>query len=448
MSNFLNILRENPSLNITVKMILIGILILLLLIPLQMIRSIIEERQSTHYWAEQEVIGMWGGEPVIGAPVITIPYLVHEDKNNNTTRQYMHFLPATSIINTNIFPDVLNRGIYVISVFTADISISGYFNSFDFTERDIPEKDILWEEAFLSFELQDLKSLSDKITLKWNGKDINLKQAPPTMEILACSLNSLIPINPEKAEGYSFELDMSIRGGGSLSFLPLSGDTYITIQSTWKSPSFTGTFLPTERKISEEGFEAEWSIPSYARNYPESFSHENISKMPFWDSVFGVDLIIPVDIYLKSDRAIKYGILFIIIPFIAFFLFEIIIKKKIHIFQYLLVGLANCIFYLLILSLSEHISFDPAYFLTSIITTALITYYSSTVLATWLKAMIMPGIMIPMYIFLYSVLQSEDYALLIGSIGLFVILGTVMIVTRKIDWYQLKNNLIKKSTPS
>jgi inner membrane protein len=222
-----------------------------------------------------------------------------------------------------------------------------------------------------------------------------------------------------------------------LGFVPLGGETRAQLSSTWSSPSFDGAFLPSERSVGEEGFDAEWYVLSLNRGYGQRWLRGQVESHAFLDSVFRVELMIPVDTYLKSLRSVKYGILFVLLPFLIFFLFEVANNRRIHPFQYLLVGLAVCLFYLLLVSVSEHLSFDWTYLLASIATTALITFYSSAVLAAWQRAWIMALILGTGYLFLYAALKSEDYALLIGSLGLFVILAGVMVLTRRIDWYSV-----------
>jgi inner membrane protein len=209
----------------------------------------------------------------------------------------------------------------------------------------------------------------------------------------------------------------------------------VQLSSTWPSPSFDGAFLPSERTVAEEGFEAEWSVLSLNRGYGQRWLRGQVESYAFLDSVFGVELMIPVDTYMKSLRSVKYGILFVLLPFLIFFLFEVAGNRRVHPFQYLLVGLAVCLFYLLLVSVSEHLNFDWTYLLASVATTALITFYSSAVLAAWRRAWIMSLVLASGYLFLYAALKSEDYALLIGSLGLFAILAVVMLLTRGIDWY-------------
>jgi inner membrane protein len=239
----------------------------------------------------------------------------------------------------------------------------------------------------------------------------------------------------EEGADHTFSFEMHLQGGRSLGFVPLGGETRVQLASSWPSPSFDGAFLPSERTVGEEGFSAQWTVLSLNRSYGQKWLRGQVDSYPLLDSVFSVQLMIPVDTYMKSLRSVKYGILFVLLPFLIFFLFEVSGSRRVHPFQYLLVGLAVCLFYLLLVSVSEHISFDWTYLLASVVTTALITFYSSAVLAAWRRAWIMSLVLASGYLFLYAALKSEDYALLIGSLGLFVILAGVMLLTRSIDWY-------------
>jgi inner membrane protein len=243
--------------------------------------------------------------------------------------------------------------------------------------------------------------------------------------------------DPGTSDTHSYFFDLHLQGGRSLSFVPLGEETRLRLVSSWTGPSFNGAFLPTERTLNEEGFDADWYVLSLNRGYAQRWLGGEIGTDALLDSIFGVELMIPVDTYLKSLRSVKYGVLFVLLPFLLFFLFEVASGRKVHPFQYFMVGLAVCLFYLLLMSVSEHMSFDWTYLLAGIATIALITIYSSAVLSAWRRAWVMSLVLGAGYLFLYAALKSEDYALLIGSLGLFVILAGIMVLTRRIDWYSV-----------
>ncbi len=234
-----------------------------------------------------------------------------------------------------------------------------------------------------------------------------------------------------------FSLRLSLRGGKSIGFLPFGEETRVKLESPWPSPSFVGSFLPARPEVGPDGFKADWYVLSLGRSYPQAWLAGEVEPKNLSASRFAVDLLIPVDAYLKSERSVKYGILFVLLPFIALFLYEVGTHVRVHPMQYLLVGLAECLFYLLLLSLSEHMAFDLAYLASAAATVALVSVYASAVLRGWRRAAVVPPLLAAAYGFLYAALQSEDYALLIGSLGLFVLLAAVMLLTRHVDWYRL-----------
>jgi inner membrane protein len=447
-------IQENRNWSTVFKMILIGVLLLVFLIPLQMIRALVEERNMTRLEAEGEIIGKWGGEQVIAGPVLVVPYLkrveVEEDKFEEVVEQAI-FLPDTLEIEGSIDTEQRNRGIFEVTVYTAELRIEGTFSDPVLADWRIAEKDVIWEDAALVVELPDMRGLQDQVTLQWDSRSIPFSagagevglfvgeiKAPLDREVLITTFQR--PAVGEPGPTHNFTFDLNLQGGRSLSFVPLGGETRVRLSSRWPSPSFNGAFLPGERTVGEEGFDAQWYVLSLNRGYGQEWLRGQVESHALLDSVFGVELMIPVDTYMKSLRSVKYGILFVLLPFILFFLFEATGSRRVHPFQYLLVGLAVCLFYLLLVAVSEHISFDWTYLLASAATTALITFYSSAILAAWRRAWIMFLVMASGYLFLYAALKSEDYALLIGSLGLFVILAGVMVLTRRINWYALRRS--------
>ncbi len=434
--------REKSGFQTTLKALIITVLTLALLIPLGMIRFQIRERQETRDYAEDEIVISWGGEQSIGGPVITVPYLerIKDDKGDiEEITRYARFLPDILNIKGQIEPELRHRGIYEVTLYTTDLTLTGTFSRPDFSEWRIPDKDILWEEAFLSIAFPDMRAIRNRVSLSWDTRTFAFRAGSEQIGLYNGEIWTTIP-DLKEGENHDFSVDLKLRGGRVLYFLPLGDETKVNLASSWPSPGFTGAFLPNTRDLSEEGFIASWYITSLGRNYPQKWKENEVDMSSLEASGFGVNLVVPVDTYLKSTRSVKYGLLFIVLPFLTFFLFELLSGKKIHPFQYLLVGFAVCIFYLLLLSLSEHLGFNVSYLLASSATIGLISFYSSAVLITWRKASMLTVILCALYIYLYVVLQSEDYALLIGSLGLFGILGAVMFITRKLDWYGLGRN--------
>lgn len=429
MNNLVNLIKNNPKVSITLKVLVIGILILILLIPLALIQGLIDEREKTSKEAVDEITKTWGGQQTVGSPVLAIPY----GKGNN---HYAYFLPGKLNIQANIIPVIRQRSIYQALLYKAELKISGEFSKPDFSTMNIDINTINWSKAFLTLEQPGLKSITKKSALTWNDKEYTLKPG------LSGNVLYTQFVNFDRTQkSHSFSLEIVLNGGQLLTFLPMGAQTDVKVSSSWISPSFQGKYLPQHESLTDKGFEAEWSINSQGQLFPLQWS----STESFWHQIsangFGLELVFPVDNYQISTRSIKYSILFILFPFIAFFVFEIFSRKKIHILQYLLIGLAVCVFYLLLLALSEHIYFDLSYLIAALATSGLITFYASAFLSHWQQTVGTNTLLIMLYTFLYCVLKSPDYALLLGSIGLFIILAGFMILTRKVDWYKLEHRV-------
>ena len=435
--------------SITIRLITIGILILLLLIPVTMVRDLIRERENRQKDAIREISAKWGGEQTITGLVLSVPYYinskVYDDKDNSyklvRTKEYAHFLPDQLIIEGDISPEMRYRGIYEVIVYNSSLHIQGTLPHPDLTDWKIKNEDIVWDETFVSFGLSDLKGIQENITINWNDTEIDLNPGIQTSDVIYNGLSSRIPLNSKDTVKslLNFSLDIIINGSSSLFFVPLGKSTLVTLNSTWKNPSFDGAFLPDNREISKDGFTANWNVLHQNRSYPQQFlgSTRGINQ-----SAFGVNLFVPVDEYQKSMRSAKYAVMFITLTFLIFFFVQILNKVRIHPIQYIIVGLALCVFYTLLIALSEHISFDTSYFISSVSIITMITLYSHSLAKNSRLTKIIGGILTLLYLFIYSILQMQDYALLMGSIGLFVVLGVVMYLSRKIDWYavQGKNN--------
>jgi len=439
MNKLVRRIKESEKNLSVIKLGFIALLILLFLIPLGMIRGLINERQNTRYYAEQDIIERWGGEQVVGGPWIIVPYLAHSrDAEGNPVVHTRHacFLPDQLRIDGRARPEERRRGIYEVTLYSSELLVSGSFRRPSFADRRINPADILWEDAVLAVEFPNMRGLADRVFLTWEGREIPFEAGQGQVGLFAGEIRAPLPdLENAPAGNLSFLFSLELQGGRSLSFLPLGEETRVSLTAPWPSPSFSGAFLPSSHSLKDASFEAYWYVLSLGRSYSQTWVSGEIDPQAIAASAFGVELMIPVDTYLKSQRSVKYGILFIFLPFLCFFLFEVSGSVRVHPLQYLLVGFANCLFYLLLLSIAEHLHFDWTYLLASLATTALCTVYARAVLRR--RGLLMAPLLGAAYLFLYTVLRSEDYALLIGSLGLFVILAAVMIGTRRIDWYNL-----------
>ncbi len=433
--------------SITIRLLTIGILILLLLIPVSMIESLIREREYRQQDAIKEVSSKWGEQQTVLGPVLTVPYITYEkvyEKEGSIkfklveSTQYAHFLPEVLHIQGDISPEIRYRGIYEVIVYNSKLKLSGRFPMPNFEEWKIEEADILWEDAFISLGLSDLRSIQENMAISWNGKSYFFNPGVPTNDVIQNGISTRIPLKKDtNLSGFEFHLPLNFNGSSGLHFIPLGKTTRVNMDSKWKSPSFDGAFLPDKRDITENGFSANWEILHLNRSYPQQFRSAVNGIM---ESSFGVNLIVPVDEYQKSMRSAKYAAMFITLTFLIFFFVQILNGVRIHPIQYIMVGLALCIFYTLLVALSEHVPFRYGYLISSISIVGLITLYAHSIFhrtkLTWLICFILSCL----YVFIYSIIQMEDYALLMGSIGLFLVLAITMYLSRKIDWYSVKTS--------
>lgn len=420
--------------SITIKFIIVGLMILALLIPAGMIKNLIHERNLLRNSVISEVSYKWGNPQTIAGPLITIPYKLYYKKDKEIVEEtrYAHFLPEDLIIKGNLNPEIRYRGIYKVVVYNANLNFSGTFNKPDFSNWKIPESDIMWENATLAIRIPDMRGIKEGIKVKWNKDEYDVNPGINNYNYTGVSTN----IDFNDSESFEFQFNLNINGSESLNFIPVGKETNIEINSDWADPSFDGSFLPYHREVTENGFNAKWKILHLNRPYPQKWMGNTYS---IDDSMFGVKLLLPVDHYQKSLRSVKYAIMFISLTFLIFFFTEILNKKRIHPIQYLLVGLGLSIFYTLLVSLSEQISFNLAYLIASFSIITLITAYSYSMLKNKKLTAIVALVLIVLYVFLFTILQLQDYSLLLGSIGLFIALAIVMYLSRKVDWYSNLN---------
>ncbi|MBN1973698.1 MAG: cell envelope integrity protein CreD [Sedimentisphaerales bacterium] len=435
-----------------VKVVLIGFLVLLLQIPIAKIKDVIKEREQTREKAISEVTSKWGKSQLLSGPSIIVPYMNRSYSSRNPEPPnigYATFLPESLKISGKLDSQLLYRGIYKIPVYTMLLDISGSFEAPDFSEWAIDVNNILWDRAYLSFILTDSWAITKSPTLLWNDRKLNF--LPDAGEFGNNRQGVNVKLK-DYLDGKEFNFSFSIELNGSVSafFIPFGRDTEVQLSSNWASPSFQGTCLPANRTVSSEGFAATWNVPFLSRNFPQkwlSSSNSNMDKV-IESSGFGVEMISPVDHYTMSQRSVKYQILFLVLTFATLWLIEILAKIRVHPIQYLFIGMGMCMFYLLELSLAEHLGFIQAYSIACAAIVILVTAYSAAVLKARKRAVIVGGVVTLLYIYLYVLLMIEDYALLSGSIGLFVVLSAIMFLTRKVDWYSLTDTVIPKTETS
>jgi len=425
--------------SITLKLLVIGILVLVLLIPAEMIKSLINERSLNCKEVVTEVTNKWGSRQVITGPILTIPYKTIELKDGKPVEimSVAHFLPEKLNIIGKITPEIRNRSIYKVILYNTRLALNGNFAKPDFASLNIDPNNVMWNEAFLSIGIPDMRGIRKSIEIAWNGNKYLCNPGVLNKQIVHSGINTKVTVMPDSGT-YQFSFNLDLNGSEYLGFAPLGKETHTKLESSWTSPGFTGSFLPEKREITKTGFTSEWNVLYLNRNYPQQWTSADSHEID--SSAYGVELIFPVDHYQKATRSAKYAVMFLFLTFLVFFIIEIINKSRIHPVQYLLIGIALMIFYSLLISLSEYIGFNLAYVLASIATISLITGYALSVVKNRKAGLSIGAFLTALYGFLFVLLQLEDLSLLIGSIGLFVILAIVMRVSRKIDWYSPLNN--------
>lgn len=428
--------------SIFIRLFTIGILILLLMIPVAMIQDLIYERERRQADAIAEVSAKWGERQTVTGPVLTVPYKTVEkvytegnDYKLVESVKYAHFLPDILNIGGEIFPEERYRGIFKVIVYNARVNISGSFPAPRFDDWNIDDQNIMWEDAFVSLGLTDLRSIQDNIAIKWNGEDLYFNPGVETRDVIQSGISVRLASRKDPLEGARFSIDLNFNGSGGLYFIPLGKRTEATLKSEWQDPSFDGAFLPDSREVGGDGFSAFWEILHLNRSYPQSFRG---SVAGVYESEFGVNLLVPVDEYQKSMRSAKYSVIFIALTFLIFFFVQILNRVRIHPIQYLIVGLALCVFYTLLIALSEHIPFNVSYLIAGVSIVSLITFYAHSIFKSKTLTWLMCLILVLLYMFIFSIIQMEDYALLMGSLGLFLVLAIVMFLSRKINWYEIR----------
>lgn len=434
-----------------IKMMILGTLTLLLLIPLGLVKGVLHERLQRRDAAVYELSATWGYRQEIAGPVLVVPcqYRTTFQRqimvNGNTTftdevkthTANAYFFPSSYSVKGTLDPHILYRGIYEAVVYQGALSISGSFDPPSFEDWSIAPDDVLWNDAYIAIGISDLRGAQKSLTFNWNNREIELVPATGTSE-LASGVRAHLKGTPRPTEATEFHMDVTLNGSAGIRIAPVGERNEIHLSSTWSDPSFQGAILPSQRTVSDEGFEATWKSSYYGRPYPQKWLSTGTTRITANDisaSSYGVDLISMVDHYRLVERTIKYGILFIVLVFTAFFLFEMLTRIRIHPFQYTLVGFALCLFYLALLSLSEFISFGPAYAAGTAACTIMISLYCANVLRSGWNALMIAAKLSAIYAVLFVILRLQDYSLLLGTTGLFAALAIVMFATRKIDWY-------------
>lgn len=438
---FLNWLKES----VTIKLVFIGFLILVLLIPSSMIDGLIRERAGRQEETIKEVSDQYSGEQLVQGPVLMIPYKKHLTEKDATGKamtrdiiKNIYVLPNELNYRANVVPEVLHRGIFEVVVYSSAIRVSGNFLKADLNLLSLSADQLLPEKAKLLFSVSDLKGLKTNPQLSVGGQTVTAEPAYGDT-LFSNGLQVAVNLSGLTDKSLPFEFNLDLKGSQELNFLHLGKTTDVEVKGNWGSPSFGGRYLPDSRNIDsiKNTFRAKWRMLYYNRPFPQQWTDDDnllSNDKKIADASFGVKLLMPVDQYQKTTRSSKYGLLIIMLTFISLFLTELIGKQKIHAFNYILIGAAMVIYYTLLLSFSEQIGFNPAYLIASVATIGLIATFLASLLKNTKAAIIFSAILALFYTFIYVIIQLEDLALMIGSIALFIIVAVLMYFSRKINW--------------
>lgn len=428
--------KLNPFRNrLVLKLLFMVALVLMLLIPMSWVEDLIHERQYLQEEVQQDIATAWGEAQQIAGPLLAVPFekTMLSDDRKTIFKQVLFVSPEEIKLHTDLDTELRYKGIFSTAVYTAQSNMSGQFDLQQITDTDTER--YLWEDAVLIMGISDPATITEKVEASWAGDSVRAAPGTRHSEILESGIHLPVPITDDRTN-YDFQVSWAYRGSESLSFLPSGRNSQITANANWPDPSFSGKNLPADRNITETAFDARWTASEYNRSFPDQWvgKDQSVNRE---GGVFGVRLLQRADHYQKNMRSAKYALLIIALSFAVFFFFEIWLKTGIHPIQYAMIGFSLVVFYALLLSLTEHIGFNNAYWASFAAILILLAIYTYGMLGQWKPVALLAGLFGALYGYIFILLQLEDFALLAGAAGLFAILASIMILSRKVDWYQI-----------
>ena len=438
-------LLKNIKESLVARFVLVALLSMLMAVPLSMVEDIVRDRASLHRSVLNSIANTWGQQQQLSGPALLVPYTekfitesVLTDKDGNERKvNKTHFeqrtaivLPETLDIQSDLQGHERARSIYKALVYSADLTIKGHFKKPNIHSLSNHIDTIHWDKAWLVLGISDTRAINKVSALNWSEQAVDFEPGTKVTGLIKQGFHAPLALN-ENQQVFSYSLNINLNGSNGFYFEPFAKKTDVKITSDWPHPSFQGSVLPSERTITENGFEARWSVPNLARNYPQLWTAET-QAFDVHEFRAGVSLFEPVSLYSQITRTVKYGILFIVLTYITFVIFELGIKRRLHFVQYGVIGLGLSLFYLSLLALAEHISFALAYVSAATLISIMISLYAYSAIKSISRAGLVFLLLAGLYSILYSLLKLEDYALLVGTILLLVILGVLMYFTRHI----------------
>jgi len=430
-----------------VKLLMIGFLTLILLIPSTWIQSLISERDQRQKEAAAEVAEKWSGPQLIEGPVMQLPYKMTTKITDATGKtsfkevlSTIYLLPEQLNMTAEVVPQILKRGIFDIVVYNTKIHIDGNFAELELKKSGIAPAMILWDKVKVIAGLTDFKGLKNSPSIKLGDSSYAAEPDFAEENLFAQSLATQLNRADTQHTKLSFSYELALSGSGELNFLHLGKNTNVTMKGDWNNPSFTGNYLPEQRNISTNNFSGSWKMSNFNRPLPQQWVGDQANLKDNKDkAAFGVKFLLPVDQYQKTMRSAKYAILIILLSFIALFFMETFRKTAVGLLQYALIGAAMTIYYCLLLSFTEQLGFNIAYLIASAATILLISIFIAGTLSNKKAAILFAAILSIFYGFIYVIIQLQDMALLFGSIGLFIIVASLMYFSVRINALKEKN---------
>lgn len=431
--------NQSPEVNLfqryapVIKAMVILMLAVILLIPAVMLQDLIRERHAYQQSVTASINDQWGKSQTVTGPVLVVPYRVPKTTDTQAAGAvlYAYLLPEKLAINGKLHPELRSRGIYKTAVYDSNLDLKGNFNSLALNSLGIDPAWVLLDQVSLSVGVSDLRGISSEVKMVYNNSDYSFTPGVANQDLYPSGILTRVPVQLQEGKlvAGDFDIHFDLKGSEQLFFSPVGSFTQVNLESDTMEPSYEGDFLPKTHSSHGKGFTASWQVLQLNRNYPDAWTG-NTYHMEHGN--FGVRLMTSIDAYQQTSRASKYAILIIGLTFMVFYFIEMLQGRSVHPLQYSLIGAALIVFYTLLLSISEQTNFDVAYLLASIMTIGLITGFTGSMFRKLGTSLTVAGSLSFLYGFIYVILQSEDNALLMGSLGLFVILAVLMYVSRKV----------------
>jgi inner membrane protein len=411
---------------------------LLLLIPLAWLHALVSERTALREQAIASVARGWGGRQLLSGPILAIPVTTAAETEHAVTSDW-YVLPESMNLDVELTVQAERRklGVYEVPVYVAKVHVTGQFDLAREVAKLTAGSDAIRIHTARGRLILPINDLRGVRKIEMSGTPLTQASFEPGRGFPLAVLTAPLRLDMDLTNGkHAFDVTLEVAGTQTLGFLPLAHSSRVEIRGNWPDPGFASGFLPVERHVRDGRFAAVWEVLDLNRSFGAHWIENNVSLADLQDSAFGVDLVQPVDLYQQVERAVKYAGVFICLSFLTLFIWEHLTRRPVHPFQYGLMGLALSVFFLLLLALAEHVGFRAAYVMAALALCALLGIYLAGTMDSSKSGVASGGVFGLLYGFLYLLVTSDDYALLAGALGLFAVLATAMVLTRKVNWYE------------